>query len=170
MAHSLCMPDNQCYRRKLRICNTYSVSTVTMVTRTRPNVTFPVLSYQYIQSAKIFREQTQKPSHAFLSLTAFTLLFQCTASIHTDNARSSDMTDFSPNPWLYKVHLTCFNKLRQWVSHTKPSTIGHINVHPQTVFKVLPQKALTSVLLHFHLRGHLTFRHLKSTIVDVTHR
>jgi hypothetical protein len=54
--------------------------------------TFPVLSYQYIQSAKICREQTQKPSHAyFLSMIVFTLVFQCKASIYMDHVMLCDV-------------------------------------------------------------------------------
>jgi hypothetical protein len=39
MAHAHCMMDTQGYRYKLRICNTYSFSTVIMVERTRVTVT-----------------------------------------------------------------------------------------------------------------------------------
>jgi hypothetical protein len=34
MAHVLCMLDNKGYRHTLRMCNTYCISTATLVTRT----------------------------------------------------------------------------------------------------------------------------------------
>jgi hypothetical protein len=116
----------------------------------------PVLWYQYIQSAKICREQaTETEPRIFLSITIFTLLFQCKASIHIDHARSSDMTEFSPTPWLCRVYLKCFNKLKWWVSHTKPRKTVHINACPQTVFTVRPKTCWPQSLIHFYLGGCL---------------
>ena len=39
-AHALCVLDNLGYRPTLRICNTYCIYKVTMVTRTRLNILF----------------------------------------------------------------------------------------------------------------------------------
>jgi len=42
MAHAHCILDTQGYKHTLRICNTYFISTVTKVARTRLNVTLYV--------------------------------------------------------------------------------------------------------------------------------
>jgi hypothetical protein len=39
MAHAHCMLDTKGYKQTLTMCNTYCLSTTTVVTRTRPNVT-----------------------------------------------------------------------------------------------------------------------------------
>ena len=42
MARAHCMLDTYVYKQTLRICNTYCLSTTTMVARRRPNVTLYV--------------------------------------------------------------------------------------------------------------------------------
>jgi len=50
LAHAHCLLDTQDYRNTLRICNTYCLSTATMVARTRLSV---MLHVQYIASLDV---------------------------------------------------------------------------------------------------------------------
>jgi len=57
MAHAQCMLNNYGHKHALRICNTYCFPTVTMVTRTRLDITLHVHSlscsiFQYVKAKK----------------------------------------------------------------------------------------------------------------------